>query len=137
MARAFGLLEAMQSSLVDPPQIIAREASIMVLGFQKLEDSFPNGDWPRMVLDSYGEPVSGDAQQDRVNAIEACVKRGVPKKVFESTEAFQEYLDKLQAIGSRYVESVAACMALPPKAGLKRAAALSKKYSIPSHASPI
>ena len=129
-ARAFGLLESMQSSLVDPSQIIAREASIMALDFRRLDESYPDGHWPQMILDSYGESVTGDSEKDRVRAIKACVDRGVPESVFKTPEAFHQYLSSLQATSNRFVESVAACMALPPNARLKRSAALNKKYSI-------
>jgi hypothetical protein len=129
VARAFGLFESIQSNLVAPPQIVTREASIMALDFQRLLEAFPNGDWPEKILNSYGETATGDSEKDRINAIRACVKRGVPKTVFDSPDAFQEYVGSLRLTGNRFIESVAACMALPPKARLKRGAALKEKYS--------
>jgi hypothetical protein len=129
VARAFGLLESMQAGLVDPARVIAREASIMALDFERLENAYPDGNWPQLILDSYGEEVTGKAEEDRSRAIAACTERGVPKEVFESIDAFEAYVAKLQATCNRFVESVAACMVLPPKARLKRASALNKKYA--------
>jgi hypothetical protein len=130
VARAFGLLESMQSGLLDPSQVIAREASILALDFQRLEAAYPDGDWAGMILDSYGESVSGNAEKDRTSAITACTDRGVPNDVFESSKAFSEYLGTLGSVSNRFVESAAACMSLPPKARIKRAAALNRKYAI-------
>jgi hypothetical protein len=129
VARAFGLFESMQAGLIDPPQTIAREASILALEFDKLRQAYPDGNWEQVLLDSFGDTVTGDRAADRKAAVSACLKRGVPESVFESTDAFERYLSKLEATSNRFVESVAACMTLPPQACLKRAAALNKKYS--------
>ena len=129
VARAFGLLESMQRNLVEPSQVLARETSIMSLEFDRLRDAYPDGNWAEMILESLGEEVVGENQEDDERAIATCVKRGVPRDVFSSPTAFCEYVDKLRATGNRFAESVTACMTLPPQARLRRAQALREKYA--------
>jgi hypothetical protein len=129
VARAFGLLESLQGSLVNPSQILAREGSVMALGFQHLSDAYPEGDWARMILESYGEPTTGNVDEDQASAKRACIKRGVPGEVFEDADAFHHYVDKLSATANRYIEAIAACATLPRSAWNKRGQRLAEKYS--------
>jgi hypothetical protein len=129
VARAFGLLESMQGTLVQPSQMLARETSIMSLEFDRLSEAYPNGNWPQIILESYGEEVTGNKREDAQKAISSCVKRGVPKDAFSTPTAFHDYVDKLHAKANRFTESVTACMTLPPQPRLQRAEALNKKYS--------
>lgn len=129
VARAFGLFESMQGTLVEPSLVLARETSIMSLEFDRLRDAYPNGNWAKLILESFGEEISGKQQDDAKRAIAKCIKLGLPEDVFSSPSAFQEYVSKLQATANRFAESVTACVTLPPKARLERAEALNKKYS--------
>ena len=130
VARAFGLLEAMQSGLIDPSRVITSEASILATEFEQLRQAYPQGRWAEMILASYDIPTTGNQQKDKDAAIAACVERGVPRDVFDSERKFADYLRDLESTGNRYVESVAACMALPPKARVVRANAINKKYEV-------
>ena len=129
VARAFGLLESMQGNLVDPSQVLARESSIMSLELDRLRDAYPDGNWAEMILESLGQEVVGENQENDERAIAACVKLGVPRNALSSSTAFREYIDNLQATGSRFAESVTACMVLPPQARIRRAQALREKYA--------
>lgn len=129
VARAFGLLEAMQNSLVDPPQILAKEGSIMALGFDQLREAYPDGNWAEMILESYGEATTGNLDQDRDSAKSACIKNGVPAKAFSDVDAFDDYVAKLAVTANRFVEAVAACAALPAPAWIERGQVLTDKYS--------
>ena len=129
VARAFGLFESIQSSLVDAPQSVAREASILALDFHRLREAYPDGNWAQQILQSYDLPITWDEEKDHKSAIDACVSRGVPKTTFDAEVSFQAYLDKIERTSNRFIESVAACMALSPKARVQRAAAIRKKYA--------
>jgi len=129
VSRAFGLLEAMQSSLVNPPQILAKEASILSLAFEQLSASYPDGDWAEMILESYGEPTTGNVDQDREAAKKASIERGVPAEVFADVDAFEDYIAKLSVTASRFVEAVTACATLPAPAWMERGQSLVEKYS--------
>ena len=129
VARAFGLLESMQGTLVQPSQVLARETSIMSLEFDGLREAYPDGNWAKMILASLNEEPTGDRDKDVEKAIALCVERGVPRDVFSSSESFYEYVDKLQVTAHRFAESVTACVTLPPRSRLQRAEALSRKYS--------
>ena len=119
----------MQRTLVEPSRVLARETSIMALEFERLRGAYPDGNWAAMILESVGEEATGNNKEDAERAIAACVKRGVPKDVFNSPKSFREYVGKLRATGNRFAESVTACMTLPIQARLRRAQALNEKYS--------
>jgi hypothetical protein len=129
VARAFGLLESMQGSLVNPPQVLAKEGSIMALEFDQLREAYPEGNWAEMILQSYGEPTTGNVGQDRAAAKSACIKRGVPAKVFDDADAFDDYVEKLSVTANRFVEAVTACATLPAPAWMQRGQKLTDKYS--------
>lgn len=129
VSRAFGLLESMQSTLVQPSQVLARETSIMSLEFDGLREAYPDGNWAKMILASLNEEPTGDRGKDGEKAIALCVDRGVPRDVFNSSDSFHEYVDKLQVSAHRFAESVTACLTLPPQSRLQRAEALNRKYS--------
>ena len=129
VARAFGLLEAMQDTLAHPAQVLARETSILSLEFDRLRAAYPDGDWSSMILASFNQEITGDKVKDVARAIDVCVGRGVPSDVFRDAAAFHDYVAQLQATAQRFTESVAACVTLPPQARLERAGRLSQKYS--------
>ncbi|MEM8680157.1 MAG: hypothetical protein AAGF97_12485 [Planctomycetota bacterium] len=129
VARAFGLLESMQDTLVHPSQVLAREASVLSLEFDRLQAAYPEGPWARMILESFRVEVTGDRAADAARAITVCVEQGVPRETFDDPMAFHDYVAKLQATALRFTESVAASMTLPPQARLERARALNRKYS--------
>lgn len=128
VARAFGLLEAMQGDLVSPAQIVARESSILALEFRQIEEAFPDGDWAEIILLSVGEGPSGDKKKDETRAIALSMERGVPRSVFDNAKQFREYVNQLSATMHRFTEALSVCMTLPVPARLERAQSLRKKY---------
>jgi hypothetical protein len=101
----------------------------MSVEMDRLRAAYPDGDWAEIILESLGQEIVGDKHEDDERAIAACVKVGMPRETFSNSRKFCEYVDKLQATGNRFAESVTACMTLPPQARVQRAQVLRDKYA--------
>lgn len=128
VARAFGLFESLQSTLVQPAQVITRESSILALEIERLALNYPDGPWAYQLLDSCGIEPSGDPKLDAKKAIEVCTQKGVPSETFESVKNFRAYLAKIRSSSNRLTEAIGACVSLPAKVRVQRAIALKQKY---------
>ena len=128
VARAFGALETLSTSLVNPAQAITREAGILRSEFQQLKAAYPNGPWAEMILESMGLDVPDDSDAAREAAIAACVSRKIPKKVFDDPKTFRSFVTRVEKESGRFTEAMAAAMTLPLEARITRGKALFDKY---------
>lgn len=130
VVRVFGLFESLAPDMVNPVRTYAHEASLLRTQFDQLSKAYPKGPWAIMVLEGLNEEIGKGLDQKKLNeqAMAACLKRGVPKTVFENKESFNKYLDHLEHISLRNIEASVTCMTLPPQARIERGLKIHEKY---------
>ena len=129
---AFLNLEPLTHDMVAPARTLAYEAGIRSHQFDRVKDAFPDGPWAEMILEAMGEFAPGkDRKSMQKKAISLCVERGIPEKIFQDKDAFDQHINKLQKLNLRSAEATAACMSLPPVARMKVGQRIYKKFQQP------
>jgi hypothetical protein len=128
--RAFTILEIYSEDMVSPATTLLREARIVSHRCNKLKEAFPDGPWAEMLLEALGEFVHSESESHHEQqAIELCVKRGVPRSVFTDKKAFDAKVTEIQNLWVECFEATAAAMLLPAQARAERGRQIFEEYN--------
>jgi hypothetical protein len=126
---AFLHFEIMVPDMVNPAQSLAHEASIIDERCERLKAAFPDGSWAEMLLESLGEFVAAqDEQELEKKAIELCVKRGIPAAAFNEKATFDSHVDRVKALWVQCMDETSSTMMLPPVARVARCNQIFEAY---------
>jgi len=116
IAAARQSLLAIGTESVSPLAALTTEAAVVDLRLTQLQEAFPDGNWPEILLAATNAPLPTDSVTDwREFAKAEVIKRGVPESVFESQEQFDEYVEKMRDIYREFYARTLAALSLPPE----------------------
>ena len=129
VSEALNIVNAMSTDMVNPARTLRFEATISRLRFNALQDAYPDGAWPEMVLEALGKPVPAtDHEGMRQAAIDAAAERGVPREAFDSKESLDKYLTGLKTTYVQLAKEGANCMTFPPPESIERGETVFAKF---------
>ncbi len=126
---AFDVLAASALDMVQPALTMQSEANISKMRMEALQNAYPDGAWAEMVLEILEAdiPVAGP-EGLREAAIEASVKRGIPREAFDSKESFTSYMDDLSSVYFDLAKESALCLTHPSPESIRCGEAVTRKY---------
>ncbi len=114
IAAARQSLLALNANPISPLAAMSNEAAIVDLRLTQLQESYPDGNWPEILLAATNTPLQRGSVPDwREFAKSEVVKRGVPESVFESQKQFDEYIAKMRDINRKFYARTLAALSLP------------------------
>lgn len=115
IAAARQSLLATGADSVSPLAAMSNEAVIVDLRLTQLQEAYPDGNWPEILLAATNAPLQTESVPDwREFAKSEIIKRGVPESVFESPEQFDDYIEKMRDIYRKFYARTLAALSLPP-----------------------
>jgi hypothetical protein len=109
-------LLAVGAESISPLAALSTEAALVDQRLTELQQAYPDGNWPELLLIASNVPANAGANTDwREFAKAETIKRGVPASVFQSPEDFDKFVENLRSTNRRFYAGALAALSLPPE----------------------
>ncbi len=126
---AFGLLTASALNLVQPAQTMLSEANILKMRMETFQNAYPEGAWAEMLLEVLEADIPAAGPEGlRKAAIEASVKRGIPREAFDNKESLVRYTNNLSSVTLKMLNESVSCLSRSAPESIRCGEAVTRKY---------
>ena len=115
---------------MSPLGALSNEAEIVDLRLSQLQDAYPDGNWPEILLAATAAAPETNVVTDwREFAKSQVIKRGVPATAFESEQEFDKYIETMRTMNQQYYAHAIAALALPPEQAIAKGEKVYREFS--------
>ena len=130
IASARQSLLAVSADGVSPLAALGNEAAIVDLRLSQLQNAYPDGNWPEILLAATAAvPETDDVTDWPEFAKSQVIKRGVPASVFESEQDFNKYIESMRTLNQQYYANTIAALALPPEQAIAKGEVVYREFA--------